>query len=314
MNSITVSIVMATYNRAHTIGRAIDSVIAQDYSNWELIIVDDGSTDNTKEFLSRYNDSRISLVCHDVNKGVCAAKNTGFNSMVGVWFTTLDSDDEMVPNALSTLLQVLIDIDPSIDAINCNCLDTVTGLFSGKGIDNDQWLEFEFMVKNCTGEHWGLTKRSLLGNLRFNEMINGGEALLWYRIGQNSKRYYIHKALRIYHTEGEDRICSTAKPLSIDKFCTYYREISNDSDYLNILRKYNFQNFSKSIFNIILVEIIDGNLGAARRVYCDTNYLHHGVRKVLLYISFRIGSLLTKRLLIFLLKIRYLMAGLIPLK
>jgi glycosyltransferase involved in cell wall biosynthesis len=79
----TVSIVTATYNRADTLGRAIDSVLRQTYPDWELIVVDDGSTDRTSEVLSGYTDERIRVFKHERNRGVTAAKNTGLDHMQG---------------------------------------------------------------------------------------------------------------------------------------------------------------------------------------------------------------------------------------
>jgi len=262
-----VSIVMATYNRAHTLPRAINSVFAQDFRDWELLIIDDGSTDNTKEILSQYNDKRVKVIVHDRNKGVCAAKNTGFDHMSGEWFTTLDSDDEMTPEALSTMLAVPEKIDPAIDAITCNCIETTTGVFSGIGLDTDQWLDFKTMVTRCSGEHWGITKSSLLGDMRFNEKISGGESVVWYRISYNAKRYYIHEALRIYHTEGDDRICQNARSVDIDKRCTFYREIAKERDYLDLLREYRPTDYAATMFNICMIHTMEGRSGEALEAY-----------------------------------------------
>lgn len=99
-----ISIVMTTYDRATTVGRAIDSVLHQTYPEWELIIVDDGSTDDTQHVLEQFSDSRILVVKHDENRGVTAAKNTGLNELRGEWFSLLDSDDEIVPEALEVML------------------------------------------------------------------------------------------------------------------------------------------------------------------------------------------------------------------
>src|SRR5687768_435385 len=100
-----VSIVMATYNRATTIERAIDSVLKQTYPNIELIIVDDGSTDNTLEVLARYKQPSIRVYKHEKNKGVTGAKNSGLDQIKGEWFTILDSDDEIIPEAIEAMMK-----------------------------------------------------------------------------------------------------------------------------------------------------------------------------------------------------------------
>ena len=133
-----ISVIMATYNRADTLQRAIDSVVRQSYADWELIIVDDGSTDATAEVLEALTDPRISILRHPRNRGMHAAKNTGLDHVRGEWFTTLDADDEMVPEALEVMLACTERTGAT--AITCNGLDTSTGRFSGVGPTADGWL------------------------------------------------------------------------------------------------------------------------------------------------------------------------------
>ncbi|HAB89958.1 MAG TPA: hypothetical protein DCF84_05420 [Bacteroidetes bacterium] len=86
------SIILPTYNRGERIDMAIQSVLDQTYSNWELIIVDDGSTDNTKEVCLQYQEPRISYVYQD-NAERSAARNKGIALSRGVYVGFLDSDD-----------------------------------------------------------------------------------------------------------------------------------------------------------------------------------------------------------------------------
>jgi glycosyltransferase involved in cell wall biosynthesis len=270
MNRPKVSVVMAAYNREDTIARAIDSVLIQDELNWELIIVDDGSTDNTRSIIEYYvkKDSRIIAAFHKQNMHVHSAKNTGFDLMKGEWFTTLDSDDEMFPHALSDMLNVLEDVDNSIEAITCNCLDSTTGEFSGKGINNDQWLDFETLVTKCNGEHWGLTRSSLLGVNRLNcNMRGGAESILWWKISLKAKRYYIHKALRVYHTEGQDRLCSNNRKVNIEDRIGYYSEMSKEKEYLELLRVYKPIEYIAVQRNIVISKAVLGENKDGWRVY-----------------------------------------------
>ena len=154
-----ISIVIPTYDRAATLGRAIDSVVAQTYADWELVIVDDGSTDDTEAVLGRYTDPRITIVRHGRNRGVAAAQNSGFDAMRGEWFTVLGSDDELIPEALETLMAACVETGAL--AVTCNCVDSRTGEFSGLGWDADGWMSPRDLAR-VTGEHWGLTHRSLL--------------------------------------------------------------------------------------------------------------------------------------------------------
>ncbi len=94
-----VSVIIPTFNRAHHISRAIDSVLAQDLHNFELIVVDDGSTDNTRELVEVYGDSLRYIV--QGNQGPGAARNAGVNQATGEWIAFLDSDDVWLPNKLA---------------------------------------------------------------------------------------------------------------------------------------------------------------------------------------------------------------------
>lgn len=264
MNETKVSIVMATYNRAHTLPRAIGSVLQQTCDQWELIIVDDGSTDGTQELLSQYVDPRIVIVSNPHNMGVAASRNRGLDIMKGEWFTLLDSDDEMVPVALATLLDVPRQVDPRIDAVTCNCIDSVSGLFTGKGLDHDQWVDYAKLVGQCSGEHWGLTKSALLGEVRFHEELSWGESIVWYQISKSAYRYYIHQGLRIYHTQGTDRLCQKTTSKSIESKYTFYRYLSEEDEYLHTLKTYRPNDYSELMMRIALVQIIDGKQNAAR--------------------------------------------------
>jgi GalNAc5-diNAcBac-PP-undecaprenol beta-1,3-glucosyltransferase len=231
-----VSVVMATYNRADTLPRAIDSVLAQTCRDWELIIVDDGSTDDTVETLARYADERIRTYRHDQNKGATGAKNTGFDHLSGEWFTILDSDDEMVPDALEAMLDYAQRFGAT--AITCNCRDSQTGEMTGLGHTGDGWLSTEEAARH-PGEHWGLTQTALLGDLRFDERLPTYEDTVWLKINVKARRYYVHRALRIYHTEGNDGVIRTLGGSGFSKKVRNFAAIGDDEVYLRLLKEAN---------------------------------------------------------------------------
>jgi glycosyltransferase involved in cell wall biosynthesis len=100
------SVVVPTYNRANETMRAIESVLAQDLPNFELIIVDDGSSDDTIQRVSAITDPRLRLVSQ-ANAGASAARNLGIDLAHGLFVAFLDSDDVYLPNHLSNLLPLL---------------------------------------------------------------------------------------------------------------------------------------------------------------------------------------------------------------
>jgi len=95
-----VSVVIPTYNRAGLLKRAVQSVLNQTYQDFELIVVDDGSTDNTEEVVRSFNDNKVIYIKHERNKGAPAAWNTGIRAARGEYVAFQDSDDEWLPEKL----------------------------------------------------------------------------------------------------------------------------------------------------------------------------------------------------------------------
>ena len=113
----TVSVIIPTYNRAHLITRAIRSVLDQTYRDFELIVVDDGSTDNTVEIVNGFNDPRIKYIRHDKNRGAAAARNTGIKAARGSYIAFQDSDDEWLPDKLEKQLQAFKNASPEVGVV-----------------------------------------------------------------------------------------------------------------------------------------------------------------------------------------------------
>jgi len=264
-----VTIIIPTYNRANTVERTLNSIFNQSYGNLELIIVDDGSTDATQTVLSKYSDPRIRMFRHDVNKGVTAAKNTGLKNIKGEWFTILDSDDEIVPDAIETMLNIPLYFDTSVTAVTCNCLDTSENKFAGLGLTSDQYLNVPTLMTVCKGEFWGLTKTSLLMDEYFNENFSGLESILWYKIDDRAKRYYIHKPLRIYHTEGNDRVSNFK--YNSEREIRLYSKLIEEVHYLNKIEKYNLKDFINLCRNGLVVTRADHNKKIALAYYNHLN-------------------------------------------
>jgi glycosyltransferase involved in cell wall biosynthesis len=107
MSDPLVSIMMPAYNAAEYIGLAIESALAQTYKNWEMIIVNDGSTDETVQIVNSYQDSRIRLIQQE-NAGEAVARNTALKAMRGEWVAFLDSDDLWRPNHLELTVNYLL--------------------------------------------------------------------------------------------------------------------------------------------------------------------------------------------------------------
>jgi hypothetical protein len=134
----SVSVVIPTYNRAQTIGRAVDSVLAQTYSDLEVIVVDDGSTDDTRQVLARYGDAIRYLYQENQERRV--ARNNGIRHACGEYIAFLDSDDLWLPDKLRRQV-ALLDQNPQV------------GLVYGQMFPIDPDGTWHLRATRCTG--WG---------------------------------------------------------------------------------------------------------------------------------------------------------------
>ncbi len=104
MNTPHISIIIPVYNAEHQIGRCIKSILSQTYIDWEMILINDGSTDGTAEILDKYalTDNRIRII-HKANGGVSSARNAGIDSATGDYLTFVDADDHISPDYLEKM-------------------------------------------------------------------------------------------------------------------------------------------------------------------------------------------------------------------
>ena len=120
-----ISIVVPTYNRAKLLSRAIESVLKQTFQDSELIVIDDGSTDNTEELIKEYaaRDNRIKYIKQENSGGAARPKNVGIKMAKGEYIAILDSDDEWMPEKLETQLHYFERSEnPKLMAIGCNMI------------------------------------------------------------------------------------------------------------------------------------------------------------------------------------------------
>lgn len=125
MDAPLVSVIVPAFNAAPFVEQAIASVRAQTWPRWELIVVDDGSTDGTAAILAREQDPRIRIVSQD-NAGVGAARNAALEIARGDYVAFLDADDRLPPESLSRRVAYL-DANPSVDIVNGGILVTEGG-------------------------------------------------------------------------------------------------------------------------------------------------------------------------------------------
>jgi len=123
----SLSVVIATYNRAHTLSRAVRSVLDQTYKDFEIVVVDDGSKDRTAEVVASFNDTRIKYIKHDRNRGVSAARNTGINATTSKYVAFQDSDDVWLPEKLDKQMAIFKEAPPSVGVVYTGFLKIAGG-------------------------------------------------------------------------------------------------------------------------------------------------------------------------------------------
>ncbi len=223
MKTSLVSIVIPAFNRASQLPRALDSVLAQTVSDWEIVLVDDGSTDATREVVARYRDrigDRLRYVFQD-NRGPGAARNRGIERARGRFVAFLDSDDEFLPKKLERQL-ALVSRCPDLGFVYSDFSYRETGgafVYSAFAVRHPTAREvpcepvgpalfrcrgslFDTLIRGyfiCTIT--GLVRRDVLEEgVRFPEDLRFGEEWLFYlRVARRCDAGFVDEPLSVYH-------------------------------------------------------------------------------------------------------------------
>ena len=191
-----VSIIMPNYNGEKYLKETIDSVIAQSYENWELIIVDDCSTDNSLAIIGQYDDARIHLIASQENCGAAVSRNKAIDAANGRWFAFLDSDDLWHKDKLSLQLQFM-------------CEEKCAFSFTHYYFDRDDGKLNEFAPKRDKYDYKAILKHcyiacptviydsAVLGKVYMPvDAVKREDFGCWLRIlRQNVQAYCLHKCL-----------------------------------------------------------------------------------------------------------------------
>ena len=201
-----ISVILCTYNRGHLIGRAIRSVLNQTYGSWELIIVDDGSTDGSSPVLRTYarGDGRIRYTRH-ANRGPAGSRNVGIRMARGSWVTFLDSDDEYTPTHLSRGMR---------HVQRYRHLDAVLGVVKPIGPQRRQYVPDvdhpgrKIHVSRCNAAGTLLVRRSCLLRLRgFREISFSEDYDLICRLRDRFRVGRVTFPTYLSHVDADHRLC-----------------------------------------------------------------------------------------------------------
>ncbi len=208
-----VSIVMCAYNAANYIDETIDSVFAQTFSDFELIIVNDGSTDHTAKIVKSYADPRIVLVEQE-NGGPSAARNMAIQYASGKYLAILDSDDLWLPDYLKKMLGIF-QSDPKIDFAYPNAELFGTPYWNGKRfMDRDPSslpITLDKLIsRECNVFISSIFKREIIAEVGgFDPSLKGSEDLdLWFRICQAGYQFTFTTEVLVKYRKRDDSLSS----------------------------------------------------------------------------------------------------------
>lgn len=167
----TVTVLMSAYNSAPFILEAVESILKQTWINFEFIIIDDGSSDNSVDLICSFSDKRIKLICNDKNIGLTASLNRGINIAQGKYIARMDADDIAEPNRLSSQVNFL-EKHPDIGILGSPCLlfdNTATDSYSIYYVpDNDLEIRWTSLLNNPFAHPTVMLRRDILSQYSLN--------------------------------------------------------------------------------------------------------------------------------------------------
>jgi teichuronic acid biosynthesis glycosyltransferase TuaG len=178
-----VSIIMPSFNSEKFIGSAIDSVIAQTYANWELLICDDGSVDNSRSVINSYVelDSRIKLISNYYSKGAPGARNSSLDSALGRYIAFLDSDDLWYPDKLEQQIDFMEKFQIAFCYSYNDVMDenaSFLGSYMAPSKVNSQKMKLSNFIPCATAVY----DSKILGKVYQPEIIKRNDFALWLKI------------------------------------------------------------------------------------------------------------------------------------
>ena len=197
-----ISVVIPTYNRGHVIRKSIESVLNQSFDDIEVIVVDDGSTDDTKLVVHNINDDRVRYI-YQHNAGACAARNTGIDCAGGDYIAFQDSDDIWHSEKLERQYQKIISVDADVVLCKLNKIFE-DGLSQKMGSQLKEGFIPVYGDLRGVGTQTILAKKKVFSLVRFDVNMPRLQDLdLLLRLSEHSKIYCMDDALVDYYTQND---------------------------------------------------------------------------------------------------------------
>jgi glycosyltransferase involved in cell wall biosynthesis len=217
-----VSVVMPAYNSEKTIGRAIESILNQTYTNFEFIIVDDGSTDRTLEIIKCYakRDKRIIVLNNEKNMKIVYSLNKGIEKARGEYIARMDSDDFSFPNRFEKQIKFL-GKNPDVGVVGSNILLSKNGkiFVERKYSPKDAVLRKKIFFQSPFAHPSTMILKSALENYKYNERwIYIEDQDLWFKIGRKWKFANISEPLLKYNLNESGSSSQKIKQMVLNTF------------------------------------------------------------------------------------------------
>jgi glycosyltransferase involved in cell wall biosynthesis len=183
-----VSVVMPAYNCEEFIEESINSVVKQTYTNWELIIINDCSTDNTEKIINRLakNISNIIVYSFSSNQGAALARNKGVEIARGEFIAFIDSDDLWFKEKLTEQILFMKNHDYSFTCTNYNKIDK-NGFSTDKIVSTIQTTDYRRLLKYCPGNSTVIYNAKVLGKFYITSIRKRNDYLMWLMVIKKAK-------------------------------------------------------------------------------------------------------------------------------
>ena len=195
----SVSIIMPSYNTGRFISETIESVLAQSYSDWELIIVDDCSNDNTDDVVSQYlTDKRIRYIKNETNSGAAVSRNRALREAKGKWIAFLDSDDLWEPDKLETQIVFMEKNDYHFSYTNYIEIDEESSP-NGKSVTGPKRISTHGMYNYCwMGCLTVMYDAEVVGLIQIEDIKKNNDYAIWLKVCKKANCYLLNENLARY--------------------------------------------------------------------------------------------------------------------
>lgn len=198
MKNELVSIIMPSYNTAGFIRESIDSVLSQTYTNWELIIVDDCSTDNTDEVVAEYSDERIRYLKNEKNSGAAVSRNYALREARGKWIAFLDSDDLWSSDKLEKQIDFMEKNGYSFSYTEYSLIDENSAPL-GIHTTGPKKISRQGMLNYCwPGCLTVMYDAERVGLIQISDIKKNNDYAMWLKVSEKAKCYLLKEDLAKY--------------------------------------------------------------------------------------------------------------------